>query len=77
MCTNLPIKNKVFRFVVKTGGFAAKSIEKKLKMKGGHPVVEPAGFEVLDKEGPLLEGELERAAVWARQIAKNIPVLAA
>lgn len=28
----------------------------------------PAGFFVNGKEGPLKEGELERAAEWARQI---------
>lgn len=66
------IKSKVFRFVVKTGGFAAKSIEKKLIGKGGRPVVEPAGFEVLDKEGPLLEGELDQAGLWARQIVLQL-----
>ena len=71
------IKSRVFRFVVKTGGFAAKSIEKKLKMKGGRPLVESAGFEVLGKEGPLLDGELERAARWAGQIASKFPIIAA
>jgi len=70
------INNKVLRFVVKTGGFAAKTIGKKMKMKGGRPVVGPAGFEVLDKVGPLLDGELERAKQWARQIAAEFPVLA-
>jgi hypothetical protein len=32
-------------------------------------LIEPtAGFLVQDTEGPLVEGELERAAEWAKQI---------
>ena len=30
----------------------------------------PEGFVVQGKEGPLREGELERAGVWARGIAE-------
>jgi hypothetical protein len=32
-------------------------------------VVPPEGFYVVDTEGPLLEGELDRAAVWARKLS--------
>ena len=36
----------------------------------GGPVINPAeGFIVLNKEGPLQDGELARATAWARQIA--------
>ena len=39
-----------------------------LEKKGGELVIPPEGFYVGDTEGPLLEGELERAADWAKQI---------
>ncbi|NLF13087.1 MAG: nitric oxide synthase [Anaerolineaceae bacterium] len=50
-------------------GFAARPIGRKLEKKGGKPVATPEGFYVEDSEGPLREGELERAADWARQAA--------
>ncbi len=62
------IDSSALRFVVKTGGYAASSIADRLKKSGGKLVVPPEGFFVLDMEGPLKEGELERAAGWARQI---------
>lgn len=52
--------------------YAAKPIANKLKEKGGVETVEPAGFFVLDTEGPLKDGELERAAAWARQITQQV-----
>jgi flavodoxin I len=36
--------------------------------KGGSQVLAPAGFFVLNTEGPLKEGELERAAEWVKSI---------
>ncbi len=62
------IESSVLRFIVKTGGYAAKSIAKKLKRSGGNLVVPPEGFLVTGEEGPLKDGELERAADWAMQI---------
>lgn len=53
------------RFVVKTGGYAAKRIGGQLKRAGGDVVVPPEGFYVVGTEGPLKEGERERAAAWA------------
>ncbi|HLC05425.1 MAG TPA: flavodoxin family protein [Anaerolineales bacterium] len=53
------------RFVVKTGGYAAKRIASQLKKAGGNLVVPPEGFYVEDTEGPLKAGELERAKNWA------------
>ena len=54
------------RFFMKIGGYAAPRIAKALTKKGGTLVVQPEGFFVTDKEGPLKEGELERAAGWAK-----------
>jgi len=52
-------------------GSAAKGIAKRLQQKGARPVAEPESFFVEGKDGPLGEGELERAAVWARQVADS------
>ena len=56
------------RFVVKTGGYAAKRIADRLKKAGGDLIVPPEGFYVEDTEGPLKPSELERAAAWATSI---------
>jgi flavodoxin len=53
---------------VKIFGYAAEPIGKELQKKGGVLVVPPEGFYVEGTEGPLVEGELERAAEWARQL---------
>jgi flavodoxin I len=62
------IKSSVLRFMVKLGGYAAEPIAKKLQKKGGDLIIPPEGFFVNDTEGPLKDGELERAAEWAKQI---------
>ncbi len=52
-------------------GSAAKKIEKALQRQGC-PIVAPAiGFFVIGSEGPLAEGELDKAAAWAKQIAES------
>jgi flavodoxin len=61
-------KVRILAFFVKMFGYAAKPIADRLEKKGGELVVAPEGFHVGDTEGPLLDGELERAAEWARQI---------
>jgi flavodoxin I len=62
-------KIPILAFVVKTfGGYAAPIIAKHLAKKGGQLAVPPEGFYVAGGEGPLVEGELERAAAWAGQI---------
>lgn len=50
-------------------GYAAPRIARKLEGSGGSLVALPEGFVVLGIEGPLKDGELERAASWARGIA--------
>ncbi|MGD9145116.1 MAG: nitric oxide synthase [Anaerolineae bacterium] len=61
-------KVRILAFLVKIFGYAAKPIADRLEKKGGELAVPPEGFYVTDTEGPLFEGELERAADWARQI---------
>lgn len=48
-------------------GYAAPKMAKKLSRKGAVLVVPPEGFYVMGVEGPLNEGEMERAEIWARQ----------
>jgi len=50
-------------------GYAAGRIAKSLKRKGGTLVASPEGFFVEGTEGPLKDGELERADAWAKRIA--------
>jgi flavodoxin len=52
-------------------GYAAGRIADSLKKKGGTLILSPEGFFVKGKEGPLKEGELERAATWAKEIVKS------
>ncbi|MGC1121231.1 MAG: flavodoxin domain-containing protein [Candidatus Methanofastidiosia archaeon] len=59
------------RFFMNIGGYAAPRIANELKKKGGNLTVPSEGFFVKGKEGPLKEGELERAASWAEVIIKN------
>ena len=66
------IESTPLRFMVKTGGFAAKSIAKLLTRKGGTLAAPPEGFTVDGEQGPLTAGELERAAAWAKQIASAV-----
>ena len=47
-------------------GYAAPRIARSLERNGGHLLAPPEGFVVLGMEGPLKEGELERAAGWAK-----------
>ena len=61
-------KVRILAFFVRIFGYAAKPIADRLEKKGGELVIPPEGFYVGDTEGPLLEGELERAANWAKQI---------
>lgn len=52
--------------------YAAEPIGTVLKERGGSEVIEPEGFFVLDTEGPLKEGELERATAWGQQIVAQL-----
>ena len=58
----------VLPFFVKLFGYAAEPIAKELQKKGGVLVISPEGFYVEGTEGPLVQGELERAATWARKL---------
>jgi flavodoxin I len=58
---------------VKMFGYAAPRIEAAIKKKGGNTTAQPQGFYVKGRQGPLLDGELERATTWAKAIAAGMP----
>lgn len=41
-----------------------------LAKKGCSPKLPPEGFIVKGRDGPLAEGELERAAAWGKTISR-------
>ncbi len=53
-------------------GFAAGKIADSLRAKGAALASPPEGFFVSGKEGPLKEGELERAALWAKETVRDL-----
>jgi flavodoxin I len=59
---------RISRKIVGVFGYAAGRIADSLKKKGGSLVAPPEGFLVTGGQGPLKEGELERAAAWAKGI---------
>jgi len=66
--TRIPVTETTpgfLKFLIKLFGYAAEPMADKLRRKGGNLKVAPGGFNVEGTEGPLGEGELERAAAWA------------
>ncbi len=58
------------RFMIRLFGYADAKIAKAMQKAGATMALENEGFGVSGTEGPLNEGELERAQDWARQILK-------
>lgn len=63
------VNSRFLHFMVRIFGYAAQPIASRLARKGGVTIAPPAGFIVKESEGPLEDGELERAASWAKEIA--------
>ncbi|MGB9597291.1 MAG: flavodoxin family protein [Candidatus Poribacteria bacterium] len=49
-------------------GDAAGKISKKLEEAGAEIISKPMAFFVKGKEGPLLDGEIEKATEWAKRL---------
>jgi flavodoxin len=62
------VKSRVLSFFAGLFGYAAPTIAKKLVKNGGDLILAPEGFIVKGTEGPLRDGELERAADWAKRV---------
>ena len=56
---------------VKIFGYAAGRIGDELKKKGGDLVAPPEPFYVKATKGPLVDGEAERAAAWAKTLVEG------
>lgn len=63
------VNNALLTFMVGIFGYAAGRIARKLAQKGAQVLTPEGAFFVNGSEGPLKEGELEKAAQWAHQIA--------
>jgi flavodoxin I len=61
-------KTPPLAFFVKIFGYAGGRIAAKLKEKGGQLLLPGEGFYVAGTEGPLLDGEEQRAEAWARKL---------
>lgn len=57
------------RWMMDIGGYAASTLERLLADKGCLMTGKPAGFLVSGTEGPLCDGEIERARDWLRGLA--------
>jgi flavodoxin I len=66
-----PFDTRLKTKLVKMFGYAAGRIDKALKEKGGTLVASPGLFVVKGTKGPLVDGEAERAAAWAKGIAEG------
>ena len=64
--TSIPVDDKgwFMRLLIKMFGYAAPRIAKELSKKGAS-IISSETFWVLDREGPLKDGETERARAWA------------
>jgi len=68
-------KTPILAFFVRlfgTNAYAARSIANQLKKKGGKLIGSQEGFFVEGMKGPLVKGEIERAANWAKQIIAEL-----
>jgi flavodoxin len=62
---------RISKKIVGVFGYAAGRIANNLKKKGGVLIASPEGFFVTGGQGPLKEGELERAAAWAEGFSES------
>lgn len=61
-------------FTSRFSGSAAKKIERALRRRGCTIVAPATRFFVKGTEGPLADGELEKAAAWAKQMERKVGV---
>ena len=68
---NIQTQGAFLRFIMRTFGYAAPKIADKLSEKGA-TVLAAETFIVLESEGPLQEGEVERARDWASALIDKV-----
>ena len=59
------VDSKFLKFMAGVFGYAAEPLQKLMVKKGGIAAGNPEGFYVKGTEGPMIDGELERAFSWA------------
>ena len=62
------VNNRFLTFMSKSFGYAAEKMAKKMLKKGYEQTGKNEWFYVADSEGPLKEGELERAVEWVEKM---------
>lgn len=70
--STVDVNSRFLNILVKLFGYASKPIAYKLEKKEGSLIIPPEAFFVKASEGPLKDGELERAADWAKLIMKTL-----
>ncbi|TMR93640.1 hypothetical protein [Nonomuraea basaltis] len=55
-------------------GRATRGVAKRLRRLGIRAVAPAESFYVTETQGPLVEGELERARQWGERLAATFPV---
>lgn len=63
------VNNAFLTFMERIFGYAAEPIGKALVKAGGTLVGKPQGYFVHGSEGPLWDGEIERAAAWGHDLS--------
>lgn len=63
---------KFLQWMMKHLGHALETLEKKLTKKNRNWILDTNFFEVLDAEGPLKEGQLEKANSWGISLLENL-----
>lgn len=66
------VNSKLLTFMTRLFGFAAEKMHKQLVRAGCEMVIPSEGFIVIQSEGPLKEGELERAKAWGKNIRAQL-----
>lgn len=66
------VDNPILTPMVRVFGYAAEPIARRLVRRGGTPLDRPEGFIVEGTEGPLRDGELERAEAWGTTLAEQV-----
>lgn len=72
--TRISVKDansKLLSFMAGLFGYAAEPLQKLMIKKGGIPTGKPEGFYVKESEGPVTDGELERASLWAASLIQQ------
>lgn len=59
---------KFFRFMIQKAGYASPKLEKFFKSKGCKIVAESIGINVHGKEGPIVDGEMDRIDNWINNL---------